>query len=159
MRSQIMASMSPDMLVLASPSEDGSVYVWSRVPPSSGIFRRKPKNRHGNPLSLDMHCRQQGAGTGTDATQPTRFSSALAFLPRPLLGAVSADGSSQIVNRVLVVGMSNGDLTLIRVTERVRIKAGGQVSTGSNLLTNGGKHGGGGGHLTGDAPTPDGSSH
>ena len=61
--------------------------------------------------------RQAGAGTA-DAPSIPRFASAVAFLPSTLSGAVADDGT-QIVYRFLVTAMSNGDLSIIRVTERL----------------------------------------
>jgi WD40 repeat protein len=42
LRTQMRAHMTPDQALLASPSEDGSVYVWSRQPPAPGPSRASP---------------------------------------------------------------------------------------------------------------------
>ena len=55
MRSQMKAHMTDDLVMLASPSEDGRVYVWSRLPVATRLFGSTSKIRHASPLSLNIH--------------------------------------------------------------------------------------------------------
>ena len=112
-RSQIKARMAPDLMTLAAPSEDGIVYVWTRVPQAQGIFGHRNRFRHSSPLSFDVQ-----RSRGKDA-----FPSAVEFLPQAGAGALSDDGMFQTVYRLLVIGLSNGELLLLRASELRRVNA------------------------------------
>ena len=129
MRSQIRACMSPDMMLVASPSEDGMVYVWSRTPPPSGLFHRRSKDRHSSPLVLNLHSAKRGRQAGPSGdlapvqTRPSHcFASALAWLPAPAGGLLCEDGTTRVVHRFLLMGTSTGEISMLRVKEQQRVK-------------------------------------
>mmetsp|Transcript_4486 Transcript_4486/g.16371 ORF Transcript_4486/g.16371 Transcript_4486/m.16371 type:complete len:264 (-) Transcript_4486:121-912(-) len=115
MSTQISATISHDFSLLASGSEDGNLCVWTRYPSPSGRLLGYRKDRNNQPHVLKF-CKNA-------SSDKFKFPSAAAFLPVEAVPRGGDRERSRTKFRYLAVGMSTGEVHVVRVEEEVKLSA------------------------------------